>query len=798
MKQRGRILLRWSAWMLLLSQVAAALALGALLAEPSHPESVTAVVRPVATNQQLIRFSIPLPPGLLLENVDLAASYGTNVAHAFVRALSWHPTTPKSVRRALVTFPFRFVDLSPVRFEFRPAVADSVPSPSIESRFRLNLQLRDETLFLNNAEGLAITARPLWPSRLTNLPARMEVVESNAVYRWYRWHFADPVWPRIVEVRLDALGTVAAVAHLQRAQAGDARAPAFGWRLDVDRSKRGLGEAELERNGIHQATIRFAQDAKSVGAGEEFSHSFSNGEPAEVHFGRSDYRLTHPAGPYKGCGRITGNLDVAGLHYSYWRCVEGDRVPMQAWAWQRAEWVLGPAAQAPLTPMLESPHALSLNWQAWDVLYGSGPPLDLSRDPELERLLEYHHQAIVQCVARGHDWGNVTGYNDGAPTGPIFGMNRLNHNMPVFAESWRRNDHRLRDVALLWCNNFFDQSIWWGPGQTGGTRYNNVRAQNRRPPDDDNTYMWRSNDAVHFCTKGYDSFWIAYEETGDPRMEEAFLAQTRYAAEHVHADRGECRNVGDVRDFMSAYAWLAQTNYLNQAVRLFRELRTKVSTGDLFDQGGKPITANPPFIEDDATGSRFGYAKPYIIGYALAGLPALGHQFPDEPQLRPVVQAVADFLATSQDPIGGWRYPHPRSSSVFLSQAMEHAWQLVQADQWLGPQAKHLDAIERVLRQRILGWRETGKIFSNLTGWESATGLIKNGTELNPRYARPEDRDAARDYVEGRAGFGSAPPEGLVYFPEVLAFYLKHRPVSRLLAAAEPDQPLGKVLARVK
>jgi len=65
-------------------------------------------------------------------------------------------------------------------------------------------------------------------------------------------------------------------------------------------------------------------------------------------------------------------------------------------------------------------------------------------------------------------------------------------------------------------------------------------------------------------------------------------------------------------------------------------------------------------------------------------------------------------------------------------------------------------------------------------------------------YTRPADRDFARDYSEGQAGFGSSSPEGLVYFPEVLRFYLAHRPAAQLLAPPKPDEPLGKVLARVE
>src|SRR5439155_4817899 len=141
----------------------------------------------------------------------------------------------------------------------------------------------------------------------------------------------------------------------------------------------------------------------------------------------------------------------------------------------------------------------------------------------------------------------------------------------------------------------------------------------------------------------------------------------------------------------------------------------------------------------------------------------------------------ADFMAQSQVPVGGWRYPHPRSSYVIISQGIEHAWQIKQGCALLGAQDRYLDAIERVLRQRILGWKKTGKTFGGLTGWETATGDLKSGSSLGERYKRPEDRDRTRDYREGRADFGGSSPEGLVYFPEVLAFYLQHRPASRLL-----------------
>ena len=171
-----------------------------------------------------------------------------------------------------------------------------------------------------------------------------------------------------------------------------------------------------------------------------------------------------------------------------------------------------------------------------------------------------------------------------------------------------------------------------------------------------------------------------------------------YASKSIHTDRGEARNIGDADDFMRLYRCTGERRYLAEALRLFRELRPKLSTGLLFSQGGQPIEAHPPFIEDDDTGYRHPFAKPYIIGYALLGLPWLSKLEANEPQLRDVVRAVADFMAASQDPVGGWRYPHPRSTDLILDQAIEHAWQIVVADGLLGTRRKHLDAIERVFR----------------------------------------------------------------------------------------------------
>lgn len=758
---------------------------GLILSTPAKAENAKSEIRiaivPAAQGRQIVRLSLPCPRGLLREGQGLSVRDHQNEMVAAVRSLTWHPTIgqePRSVRMVMVTFPYVFQGQQPVPLILRatPATGDR------PFRSPAHVKVLNDTVTIAYSDGHTFEARLLAPALTPPIESQTDTVESNAHFLWQRTRFSDTQWPRVIEVRVDAMGTVAVVAHLQRKLPGHGRAPDFGWEITTQASS-----SRLQHGG----------DDIEIGQ-EPVSRPLNAGKPCALLLADGTYRIDHPTVPLKRRGNAEIRREPNGrLTYRYRRCTAAEKVPMQQAAWHRAEFVVAPASQARLTATIEYAHEIRLDWRAWDELYATGEPPDLKDQPELAALMQYHRDAIVRSMAHGDDWGNVTGFSDEATTGTAIGMNRLNHCPPIFDEARRNGSRRLLDVAVLWCDNFHDQTIWWGPGQTGGTRYPNLIAMRQRPPDNDQSYMWRSNTSVNFCTKGYDSFFLAYEQTGDPRMLEALEAQVRYAAAHVHTDQGECRNIGDVSDFVRLYECTGRRQYLDEAGRLYRELRGRLSAGDLFSQGGQPIEPNPPFINEDETGYRRPFAKPYIIGYALAGLPRLARHEPNEPKLRDVVCAVADFLVDSQDPLGGWRYPHPRSSFLILGQAMEHAWQLVQADRLLGPQDKHLDAIERVLRQRFAGWAKTGKTLASLTGWEQAAGKGKDLTDLSALYKHPNDRDPSRDYTEGLPQFGAQPPEALVYFPEVLAFYLKHRPASRLLAPPRDDEPLGKVLKRV-
>lgn len=705
----------------------------------------TITVTPAATGRQLIRVSLPLPVDMVLEGQTVMASDGQETIPAAVRALTWHPVADtqkaKSVRRALVTFPYTFTSIDAVLFSLTPDSDTQI----VETPFPMDIQTTPEGVTLAYHDGLALQARFVAPPRVSTDAPRIEIVESNAYFIWQRIHICDEDWPRIIEIRTDILGGVTVVAHLRHNLPDRNRAPDFGWDMDITATS---GSLKREDAGAQPLT------------GTPLLHTFAGGVTCELMIDDQPYRLSHPAATLKRRGRIEARRSGRGcLRYQYLRCMEDELVPMQPASWRRAEFVVAPATLAPPVATLESPHALALDWPWWDALYRTGKPIDLTDQPVLAATLQYHHDATVRTMAQGDDWGNVSHYSDERDTGSELGMNRLNHCPAIFEEGWRTGDRRLIDVAVLWCDNFHDLTIWWGSEHPGGTRYPN------------SSDIWRSNASVDFCTKGYDSFFLAYEQTGDPRMKEALDAQVRYAAQHLHADRGECRNIGDVRDFIRLYEYTGEQQYLHEALRLFRELRTRVSADNLFDQNGKPLHPDPPFINNDQEGINIGYPKPYIIGYALAGLPDLVRYVPDEPGLRDLVQAVADFLAESQDALGAWRYPHPRSSGISLSQAIESAWQIVQADRLLGPQNTHMDAIERVLRQRILGQKHTGKILDSLAGWENTIESEDRRKEIFDAYRSPADRDGARDYIKGPLRIGGSAPEGLVYYGEVLRLF---------------------------
>ncbi len=745
-------------------------------------------VVPVADGWQLVRVSLPLLAGSLADGVGLEAIPLTvatgEVIPVDVRIVSWHPGWPRSARRVLVSFPWLFADRSPVRFGFRPVLAaESEEVPHTENG---TLQTLDRDRFWQmgplqlrlGSDGIEMQWEPgqIWRAELLapdltfdddphTAAIRLEVIEHSRHQLWLRLLTHDPEWPRIVELRANSLGQIVLIGHLQRSAGGDDYAPPLGWRVS---SPQRLPEL---------ATYPLADCS----------------EPLELSVGAGWARF-----PRAHLQR-TGEVRVTAEALIYWSCRPEDRVPMQSCAWRQASLVLGSDRLPDFNPLHEVDHRYRIESRFFDPLYGSGVEADLSAWPQLEQLRAAHRDFVEAASARGFDLGNVT-YAQLSGEAGITGMNRLNHCRPIFDDAYRSARSQLRNTALLWCDNTHDLTIWWGEDAfLGGLRYPNARYAGEAAPPDDDRFMWRANSGRHtFCTKGYVSFLYAWEETGDPRMATALRHQVAYAQQHVRADRGEARNIGDVDDFMRLHRMTGQPHLLQAAMRLWNQLADRIGTDGLFSQSGDPIEGQRPFIDRDQDAGPLPYAKPYILGYSLTGSPALLEWLPDDERLVRMLQGVTDFMVSVIDPAGGWRYPAPESSQLVLGQAMEHAGQLVYARQalvWAGKPADHLlDAIELVLQARLAGFIRTGAVLSGVDGWERSTGLIEAQDSLTDRYAFPDDRSPDRDYDLGRIGLDAGPPDALVYLPEVLGHYLSYRPAERLL---NTTPQLSRLLSRL-
>lgn len=736
------------------------------VAEGRVGELPSLCVTPSGTGRQLVRASIPFPPAAFPQyGVTLKAECNGVELYPTVRVLTLHPGEPRSVRRAMLTFPFAFNDTSTHTFRLSLAEPPNVSSDIHRIRAAgaddrgnyITAYLGDRVVTVRPTEVVAQDRQgaQLWkatleaPSMAAPYGGTAETVEAGPDYVWVRILQPDSLWPRIVEARIDSLGAVTIQAHLQRLEPGDANSVPFGWRI-----------------------TGFPLNAQS--------HRFADGQPFEARSADGRWAVAFPVAHRDRAGEV----QITESDLTFLRSRVDELTPFQSTAWRRAAFVVGSPGSVERTALLEPPSRVEVDPEVYCRAYDLTRLPDLSPWPVLNDLRNYTLDAIKRSMCEGIDFGNVTAFVEGQPA-PVYGMNRLNHGPAIFQEAWRASDPELRDVAVLWCSNMHDLSLWWGEDNDfGGTRYNNAPAAGDKTHEGDPNYMWRTNNASTFCTKGIDAFYLAYEETGDPRYLAALRAQVGYAKRNVHALPETTRNIGDVADFLNLYRWTGDAHYRAEALRLFQELRTTLSTGDLFTESGKPITPDPPFIDEDQQGYLNPFAKPYIIGYALAGLPELLSHYPEEEKLRDVVRAVADFMASSQDPTGGWRYPHPASTRVLLNQSIEHAAQVARAAAALEARGEDIaalvDAVERTLQARVAGFARTGTILAGLAGWEHNPGAIPEGKTIYDLYAKPADRDPSRDYTEGAVSIGSAPPEGLVYFGEVLAFYLKHRPAERL------------------
>ncbi len=748
----------------------------------NRAEEVTFSVRVEAPGRQFIRVSLPFPHGKMKETQKvLLQSHDGHRIVADCRVLTTHGGGEKFIRRALLSFLDDFQQTTRHYTVLSSFAEQAGRNPN-------NLLKVGANTFQFDGQQLLVRRDEEPPVRISVFPradhsttaaVKEEVIERGSHYLWVRWLQWDGQFPRILELRANSVGQYAVRALLQSWKRKDGYAPQFGLSIEGD------GQLSYTLAGRNQPL----EQPLTLEWKDQQEISFQVARLGQVRF---------PDAVAWRKGAITAEPGIPGWKITYFRTREQDQVPHQPMAWRLASMYVGPSDMPPWNELLEPPLAYSVPASSWAATYGCQPVAEPENDI-LKAVLAWHRNAMAVARLYGDDFGNVTTL----PENSVFGMNRLNHNTEIFFEFLRTANPDIRKTFLLWCQNYATLSIWWGNLDTpafGGTRYNNMKRDPTSGHADDDSFMWRSNSSVSFCTKGIENFLFAYEETGDPLYAVAFHAQVEYAQKSIHAVKNLCRNIGVAKDFMLLYRAQGKEEYAQHALRLFRELRDYLTEEHLFSESGRPFEKEPPFIQFDETGQKHPFPKPYILGYALQGLPALYKKFPDEPRLVDTIRAVARFLAENGDPTGGWRYPHPRSPWVLIRHKLEHAYQLVEACSALKDKPADvelcLDRIEVVLQARIAAVHRFQQPLDDINPWEYAIGKFPATKNLEEVYKRFEERDHTRDYSEGTVSLTrKIPPEGVVYFAYVLDFYLKHRRPERLLTGLRPE--LEKVLSRL-
>src|SRR6185295_10276520 len=147
-------------------------------------------------------------------------------------------------------------------------------------RLPVEFEFEGDKLAVKYSKGPALNMRLLAPARTSAEAPRREVVESNAFYRWERFHLADPHWPRVIEVRADVSGQLVVVGHLQRNLSGDGRAPDLGWEVEgfpLAEVFLDIGKQDRPSHGTKATRDKAIPIDRRV-----VSHSYTNGEPCTL------------------------------------------------------------------------------------------------------------------------------------------------------------------------------------------------------------------------------------------------------------------------------------------------------------------------------------------------------------------------------------------------------------------------------------------------------------------------------------------------------------------------------------
>lgn len=642
-----------------------------------------------------------------------------------------------------------------------PALAEADDRAATIHTDVLDLQLRADSLQIVGKDGAALgTIRPFGPSLADGQTPTLSVIENGPFFAWLRWRQDGSDYSREWDLEVDKQGRVRLMHRLLRRLQDNGWTPEFGFEL----SAAGAEPARLPERPVRYLALPVAEPL----------HQHPELVAAIKLAGRTPLSLVNPLALRQHRGSLDASRVGATTTLRFSRIEpvlnETDNLLLQEGMWHVLAVMLQPGAPDELATAVDTPVVAKVGWQPFDAVYRTGPPLEV-KNPVLQQLAAKYVTTIQALPLQGDDWGSLGG------------LERYNHCQYLWEDYFRTGDPRLRRVAIEYSENYHNFSIYWGPNQDfyGGGRY----------PADARTQPWsgsfrtRHNDAVTFCTKGYHSFWLAYEETGDPRFRYAAEEQARWSASHVHATVNYMRCIGQVTDFVKLYEYTGDPSYLNQAVRLWTEFQACQNPDLLFNEAGVPSTGNDLYVPDDQFGYQHPYVKSYIVQYATNALPYLRVHRPDDQRLRDTILACNDWMAKVQTAGGGWSYPGPTTAGFQWNIEYCHGLMLGYE---VAPKPVYLDAIERELRALTALFQVHHAISGRVTPWEYLAG--KTAADLGQMYRLGVDRDRSRDFTEGRIEFGVG-PDHAVYFQVLLRDYLRYRPEDNLFAR---DEPLDRIL----
>jgi len=644
----------------------------------------------------------------------------------------------------------------------------------VEEGSRHVLNLPGYTLWIENdhatvkskADGRSVAVITAYGPELSEpKPAKTTVVETGTHFVWLRWIQQGSNYSREIDFQVDRLGRIKMTQRILRHLPGDDWTPDFGFKLTA---------TEAESVQVPTKPVHFLQFNPESTFGEHpeliASLKLANGITLS---------MANPLALRQNRGTLETEEesdDAITLRVRRIESVKDDdnKLMLQEGMWRVAQLVIQPGNPNSLTTYIDHPLSTHVDWRDYDAVYETGQQVQVSH-PLLKRFVEHSVCILEKMSVNGDDWGNITMFDPATGKAPIHSQLRFNHCKYVWEDYFRTGDPRLRRIAIDWSENYRNFSVYWGPKQQhyGGSRRGARNRDLPGSPHGPGTYMERFNSAIGFCTKGFHNFWLTYEQTGDPRFKEAAEAQAKWSAEYVHVNRGQMRNVGVITDFTKLFEYTGNHFYLDQALRLWEEFKSKQCPDLLFTQGGRPATGNDLFIRDDEHGYRHPFYKAYMVQYANNSLPYLLKHRPDDQRLRDTIWACNNWMTRVQTPGGGWAYPAPTSPG--LNWRTEHSHGLLLAHK-IAPNDAYLDAIQHSQRSIITLYEKYGSLPFLIISWES----VQNQEDLLGKYKLGTDRNYLKDFTHGKLKFLSR-PDMVVYLQVVLRDYLCFRKEESLL-----------------